>query len=144
MMSSFHIVLAMKPISGNFAQNAVEHGVAGLNIDAGRIEAGEDHKKNCNRSAVESHWRLNASPRMPVVASPLGRFPANLILEDIEAVKKMFPESISTGGKNPIRKHKNGWKDGYFTEGVLTRGSHTGGLGDSGSAARFFKQVETE
>jgi len=74
---------------------------------------------------------------------PSGRFPANLILEDNDEVKAMFPESVSSGGKNPIRKHKNGWKDGYFTEGVLTRGSNTGGLGDSGRAARFFKQVKT-
>lgn len=39
MLAAFHIVLAMKPLEGNFCQNAIEHGVAGLNIEAGRIDS---------------------------------------------------------------------------------------------------------
>lgn len=31
------IIVAMKPLDGTFAQNAISHGVAGLNIDGGRI-----------------------------------------------------------------------------------------------------------
>ena len=33
------IILAMKPLRGTFAANALEHGVAGLNIDGSRIGA---------------------------------------------------------------------------------------------------------
>jgi hypothetical protein len=35
------IIVAMKPCEGTFAQNALTHGVAGLNIDAGRIGTSE-------------------------------------------------------------------------------------------------------
>ena len=37
MIGQFNIVVAMKPLDGNFAQNAVKHGVAGLNIDGCRV-----------------------------------------------------------------------------------------------------------
>jgi hypothetical protein len=36
MIDKIHIVLAMKPIEGTFASNALENGVAGLNIDGSR------------------------------------------------------------------------------------------------------------
>ena len=93
-MITFHIVLAMKPISGNFAQNAIEHGVAGLNIDAGRIAVTNDRAdyeekrrsfdgttgKVCGDSFVK-----NASPLFSsdvfIERSKNGRFPANLILQ---------------------------------------------------------------
>jgi len=38
MIAAFHIAVAMKPLDGNFAQNVLNHGVAGLNIDVCRIE----------------------------------------------------------------------------------------------------------
>ena len=37
------IVLAMKPVEKNFVNNALEYGVAGLNIDGGRIETSEKY-----------------------------------------------------------------------------------------------------
>lgn len=36
-----HIVLAMKPLDGNFVENALKHGVSGLNIDGCRIRTTE-------------------------------------------------------------------------------------------------------
>lgn len=35
------VILAMKPLDGTFARNALEHGVSGLNIDGCRINPGE-------------------------------------------------------------------------------------------------------
>jgi hypothetical protein len=38
MIATLHICVAMKPLDGNFAQNALSRGVAGLNVDGCRIE----------------------------------------------------------------------------------------------------------
>lgn len=77
------IVLAMKPISGTFAQNALEYGVAGLNIDECRVGfKGDDKPYSYPNGAGGSHG--NVSVRInytnPIEGSPLGRWPANLIL----------------------------------------------------------------
>ena len=37
MNDTVHIVVAMKPLDGNFVQNALQRGVAGLNIGASRF-----------------------------------------------------------------------------------------------------------
>ena len=36
------IIVAMKPNDGSYAENALKHGVSGLNIDGGRIETNEE------------------------------------------------------------------------------------------------------
>ena len=78
------VTLARRPLSEvNVATNVLKHGCGAVNVDASRISAGEDHARNCNRAAVESHWRLNDSPRMAVEASPKGRWPANLVLQHL-------------------------------------------------------------
>jgi hypothetical protein len=89
------ICMARKPLEKGMtvAENCLKHGVGGINVDGSRVEAGEDHKKNCNRESVESHWRLNSSPCNSVTASPLGRFPANLIHDGSEEVRECFPEA---------------------------------------------------
>jgi hypothetical protein len=48
------IIVAMKPCEGTFAQNALTHGVAGLNIDAGRIGT----SKNGGKRFVNTIARL--------------------------------------------------------------------------------------
>ena len=64
------IVLAMKPLDGTFAQNAQRHGVAGMNIDRCRIpcDYAAEYGEKCLSSGAEQ-------------VSPLGRWPANLLLE---------------------------------------------------------------
>jgi len=37
MIDTVHIVVAMKPIEDSFADNALKHGVAGINIDGCRV-----------------------------------------------------------------------------------------------------------
>lgn len=63
-----------------------------------------------------------------------GRFPANLMHDGSQEVQDLFPYSKSTGGVN-------GGKLGERTYGKFgneTPGANAGGLGDEGSAARFF------
>jgi len=139
MLSSFHIVLAMKPTEGNFASNAVKHGVAGINIDGTRIGTETIQINTLERwSGFGQEKRPDYMPRQQT-----GRFPANLILDDSEDVMALFPENAGAGGRasGPTRGKLG-------TQGRF--GSANGNMGescfydDSGSAARFFKQVNTE
>lgn len=74
------ILLCMKPNEGSYANNALKWGVAGLNIDGGRI--GTD--------IIKTNGRGNQNGSTPIVPqSPnyqgqehKGRFPANLILDE--------------------------------------------------------------
>lgn len=75
------IILAMKPTDGTFVENAQRHGLAGLNVDAGRIGsnggcagAGAGPAKNALGDG------LNGTFAQPVPG--LGRWPANVILDD--------------------------------------------------------------
>lgn len=87
------IVLAMKPVDGTIACNALEWGVAGLNIDASRIacaggspsqqrRAGKIPVGNYNGWEVTS--RNGYNDQRPGEAA--GRWPANLLLDEEAAV----------------------------------------------------------
>jgi hypothetical protein len=52
MLGVFHICVAMKPLQSNFAANALEYGVAGLNIDGCRVGDGGDRT-----AGGEREWR---------------------------------------------------------------------------------------
>ena len=90
MIGTLHIVLAMKPTQGNFAENALRHGVVGLNIEACRLKTG-----GCKRNATphgqpygdEKYWSgkygiISSTPDMDRQSS--GRFPSNVILSHAE------------------------------------------------------------
>jgi hypothetical protein len=85
------IIMAMKPNEGSYSENALKYGVAGLNIDGGRVKyLSEDDKNTGGRnkpttsektmygrqSYFESKTKAEHSP-----AHNQGRFPANVILE---------------------------------------------------------------
>ena len=139
MTGVLHIVLARKPVEGTVAENCLSFGCGALNIDGCRIEGipRTTHADGNHRTSVSNGYELGCGLH-GAIPPPMGRFPANLILDDSDEMEGQFPQSMSTGGKSPIRRNRHGWKDGYFTEGVTTEGAHTGGLGDKGSAARFF------
>jgi len=108
------ILVAMKPNEGSYADNAMKHGVSGLNIDGGRIP-------------------LNGE--MP----DQGRFPANIILDE-EAGRLLDLQSgisKSTGGSGKLSM-KTAPNDVYgkYKEGY--KSDNLGGLGDKGGASRFF------
>ena len=144
-----HICVAMKPLDGNFAQNALKHGVAGINIDEIRVGT----KDNLNGGAYTQQGgreSMVGDPREGVslgmfqpgktagveFTQPSGRFPANVILDGSDEVTEQFPD-VKTGSVKPHEQKRKTWK---FSSTQVT-GSHTG---DEGSAARFFKQCESD
>lgn len=126
---------------------ARKRGQGNLSIDSCRIAAGPDHTKNCNRKEVESHWRLNDSPRKSVEAHPAGRWPANVLLSHHEACNeachpdcpvRMLDEQsgeLKSGRLSPSNnvKESTGWSGGSKTNRVKSTFEP-----NSGGASRFF------
>ena len=134
------IIVARKPLDGTVAHNVLTWGVGALNIDACRvaIEQGDDvfaknpHTRSKGKDsgiygkydAAESDW-----------SGAKGRFPANLVHDGSQMVLDLFPDTGRSSGGGGV---KAPGKNGIY-------GSYSGheypqqlGMGDSGSAARFF------
>ncbi len=144
------IIMAMKPNEGSYAENALKWGVAGLNIDGGRIPFEET--KN---PATNPKYRLEAGYKLPARGQKSegavqfssskdktniqGRFRANLILDEESAkmLDEMSGESKSTGGR--IGKKNTSLID-FGLSGKYQKGDP--GFGDSGGASRFFKVIK--
>lgn len=132
------IILAMNPLDGTFANNALNHGVAGLNIDECRIEGEKGNGVwGMSNKTINTNRKFNASPGMTEYRSeqhPRGRFPANLIHDGSQVVMDLFPQSrgqqADVTGLEPSVPAKNVYGK-YGRHSAAKRG-------DNGSAARFF------
>ena len=136
------IILAMNPLDGTFANNALKYKVAGLNIDGCRIEVATSE-----RIRQEGHFRKGnvvGDSRAPISAGQFGdgafvagtdltkgRFPANFLHDGSQIVMELFPETKS----GLMKQHINGGKFNVWRR-QYPRDVET--IGDSGSAARFF------
>lgn len=133
------IIVAMKPLDGTFAENALEHGVAGLNIDGARVgtDGGTtrshqaDYPRNDDGTEDRSeHW---ARTGHEIEDLSKGRWPANIIHDGSDEVIELFPDTgISRGGSRGA-----GGKHGRYGP-INAQPDVKPGFGDKGSAARFF------
>lgn len=93
------ITLAMKPLDGTFASNALAHGVAGLNIDGGRIGQTVETWPSSRRYAPGGLAGGNYEGKtISTGNAPKGRWPANVILDE-SAAAQLDEQS----GTNPSR-----------------------------------------
>ena len=136
------IVLARKPLEGTVAQNVMNHGVGGINIDGCRVEAEGETISNHGRngtSADSNAWGVRFSPNQnkeQTEGQKLGRFPANFIHDGSDEVVSLFPDSkgqiAPVKGTEPSRTGQNG------IYGTYGRTSFEKREEDDLSAARFF------
>jgi hypothetical protein len=117
------IVLAMKPMDGTIAHNALTWGVAGMNIEASRIGT-ESTVRTRGDSLTDAGW--SSTKRSAVGGSECGRWPANLLLDDEAAGQLDAQTGTLTSGANCVRAKAG---DG---------GDLQASYGDSGGASRFF------
>jgi len=144
MIDTVHICIAMKPLDGNFAKNAIEHGVAGLWIDGGRIESHPRKtgtKLTCD-TPTGAGATITGSSKNRQAEYDLenkGRWPANVITDGSDEVTEQFPESKGTGGDSAGAKgtRQKVGKYGYNAIHIERRN-------DDGSASRFFKTCEPD
>jgi len=144
------IVLAMKPLEGTFAQNALKWGVGGLWIDGGRIPsngnvAGTSPSHSTPQKGWDRPWRhdTDAAKRTYEAkkegnrkAVQLGRWPANLIHDGSEEVVELFP--VTKSGSLLKHHNRSGGMPPIGTFEIRDRTGEREFLGDQGSAARFF------
>jgi len=135
------IVVAMKPVDGNFVNNALTWGVAGYWIDGGRVEIEQDdniYEKNPHTIHKGSNIEFTGTNPDFVYKVPQGRFPANFIHDGSDEVLELFP-NVKAGvavrhnighSRSANIKYATGSQDANMRDDI--------GYGDSGSAARFF------
>jgi DNA modification methylase len=140
------ITVARKPFRGTVAQNVLEWGTGGVNIDGCRVGTSqEDIETQRKRTGgamgkeIENDVYGKGYLRQPA-GNPSGRFPANFIHDGSEEVVGLFPETAKTG--RPIMY--TGKKYDSNTAGKTCYGEYNPHnrlnsiYEDSGSAARFF------
>lgn len=146
------IIVARKPFNGSLVDSVLENGVGGLNIDECRVPISRDDVNMLNaKSSKNPTNNYNQNPtkkygdyslNIATPANDIGRFPANVILtydeDDYDEVCGGMPDTVSSGGSGENSMgalgktvYNTGWNHS-------TIGAHLGGLGDSGSASRYF------
>jgi site-specific DNA-methyltransferase (adenine-specific) len=135
------IVLAMKPMDGTQAHNALTWGVAGMNIDAARIGENPGYKYNADRNGTTFHGKQGerikqsaAKKGSQFIESSKGRWPANLLLDEDAAAQLDAQTGTLTSGSNNVRTKPG---DGYHGD-IGKAGDVQVSYGDSGGASRFF------
>ena len=152
------IIVAMKPLDGTFAANAQQHGVAGINVDAGRVRCaggspsaalrkheqavghGPSHPGCYDRPIQDRTSHATRTVERP--GEHLGRWPANVILDE-DAAQQLDVQSGARGGTltHPYTNQKHGGSvhGKYGSWGERTVFSYY----DSGGASRFFYTAKT-
>lgn len=105
----------MKPLDGTFAENALKWGVAGLNVEDGRI--GRQGRSNppgsptsaSRKSRVDAGYRHDdgIGPGSPG-GEVSGRWPANLILVHHPDCQEAGAAEVRTNGHHPARRGHGG------------------------------------
>jgi DNA modification methylase len=141
------IMLARKPLGErNVAANVLRHGTGAINVDGCRLAAPDaDLARQQNQHADTAGMNglgksgFSADHSQPLY-SPLGRWPANLVLD--EAAAGMLDEQSGelTSGGTPFRRGGKGM--GY--NGANGQPRVDGNNGDSGGASRFFYTAKAD
>jgi site-specific DNA-methyltransferase (adenine-specific) len=138
------ICLARKPLSEkSIAENVLKHGTGGINIDGCRVEL---HDGDDERLGGKGSWKTDKSGKNvynggyigdEIKSSSLGRFPANIILD--EEAGKLLDEQSGILNKQAKCKtdNKSGWQNQYVGGDKVNPIERKLYL-DNGGASRFF------
>lgn len=120
-------------------------GAGAINIDGGRIESGTEHfRGKVGAKVTESDWKNHSGFAKPFTATdnPLGRWPANFILDEVAGKRLDEQSGIQKGGfvrnrTDGARPFENNGKDtGYEQVASIDEP-------DAG-ASRFFYRVQEQ
>jgi site-specific DNA-methyltransferase (adenine-specific) len=139
------IVVARKPLIGTVAANVLEHGTGALNIDACRIDMGDEY----DPAKMQRQQRSDGSVQFGSAGligseistyKPAGRWPANVALDATAAA--MLDEQSGQTSYNPIgtfgKQRGDQRPDTAAAFAVRKDGDGVFGYGDTGGASRFF------
>jgi site-specific DNA-methyltransferase (adenine-specific) len=139
------ILVAVKPNDGTYAENALKWGVAGLNIDGGRIGTDEEitnHSRSAESAVSKGKYGDSSEQEThQTLGQVLGRFPVNIILNE-EAAAMLDEQSGLRAGCKPhivnasLQANKNSKEKGWGS--ITMPKNNMTGFDDSGGASRFF------
>jgi site-specific DNA-methyltransferase (adenine-specific) len=133
------IVMARKPFKGNVAQNVLEWGTGGINIDDSRVGTEQIKSYQTEKNVFNPDYKIKATKDFTISE---GRWPANIILDE-EAGEVLDQQSgISGTGKKKIGKERQNFFHNENTIFEVKNNSFTNqrieDYGDKGGASRFF------
>lgn len=140
------IILARKPFAGTLEDCFIQHGTGALNIDSCRIESvetwhrnpGDNPKPWSGGTYAQDEWtKANMHGGKNREGSDLGRWPANVLLDEEAAAALDEQTGELTSGANPERRGTDKFRGIYSAlagqqECEAARGA------DIGGASRFF------
>lgn len=142
------LLVAMKPNDGTYANNALVHGVSGLNIAGGMIS----YESEKDKASATPQGKCTSKEVAAIGAEPdagrdlervdfnrpeqKGRFPANIILDE-EAGRMLDNQTSSLQKSKGAYVRKNGDNQFLGQMGSDTIDQPTG-ICDKGGASRFF------
>jgi DNA modification methylase len=131
------ICVARKPLIGTVVENVLAHGTGALNIDACRIELNGDYKAKPNGRPSLTGLGDNYDPQKANQADNVGRWPANVILDEEAGALLNEQSGTLTSGKCPdgFRGTYKAEVFGMYKEGYINPETI---YADSGGASRFF------
>lgn len=136
------IAVAQVPYSGRPVDCITRTGAGAWNIEAGRIGTEEDLERVSGGSDnAVGEWGLKSGHTTP---QPLGRWPANLLLDESGAALLDRQSGISTSksGKFPGWRGKEDKHEGWKRPAHEDYPDIDGGYNDSGGASRMFFQSD--
>ena len=141
------IIIAVKPNGGTYANNALVHGVSGLNIDSSRIGISggttrshqSDFANDGEVGSVHATRGYRTGHKVEIINK--GRYPANIIFD--EEAGEILDEQSGFLNSGTIKK---GCMEGYNDSdiyGSSKRQESKGYSKNSGGASRFFYCAKT-
>lgn len=123
--------LIRKPFSGTVADNVLQWGTGGLNIDGCRIEANDGYEKQWDKpisTNISFDKYVGSSGTRKVDLSTFrpdsGRFPANLIHDGSDEVTELFPNNASRFFycAKASRRDRDDGLDGFEAQDLVRQG----------------------
>lgn len=114
------IVWAMKPLGGTYAENALRHGVAGLNIEGSRIGTATRENGKASPTSASRKSRVLAGYRSDDGAGPgspgsevTGRWPANVILCHLPGCREAGARVVASNSHHPANRGQENQLSGH-------------------------------
>jgi hypothetical protein len=106
------IIVARKPLIGTVAENVLEHGTGGINVDGCRIEGVAWSRPGGLNAGRSGGIMGEAVDRGPSESNAAGRWPANVVLSHLEECEPVGVRVI----KGDQRETGNGRRPGGFAD----------------------------
>jgi len=128
------VVVGRKPIQGTVASNVLEWGVGGLNIDGSRIGTTVETWPSSRSYAPGEMQPGHSGQTVKTGPAPNGRWPANVILDEVTAGLLDEQSGVSRDG---VAVKENSAGRNIFSE-IAKPTAPNQGYGGQGGASRFF------